>query len=174
MNLQSLHEPACYGSVGSSRGRLLEWLRAHIRRLGRGEDGSIVIETALGFMITMTMVLVIIECCMMVYTYSVLEDAVREGVRFASIHGIDSSSCSGPSSGCADSTGANVVSDVTVYAGKFVGNLAGMGVTVTYPDGKSTPTSRVSVQIVYTYQPLFRFPGASHVLQVSSQGRIVY
>ena len=174
MNEKSLQGSASDGSVGLPSGRLLDRLRTYLLRLGRGEYGSIVIETAIGFMITMTMVLGIIECCMMAYTYSVLEDAVREGVRFAAIHGTDSSSCSGPSSGCADSTGTNVVSDVTSYAGKFVGNLVGMGVTVTYPDGTSTPTSRVSVQIVYTYQSLFHFPGASHILQVSSQGRIVY
>ncbi len=138
------------------------------------ERGSIVIETALGFMITMTMVLGIIECCMQAYTYGVLEDATREGVRYASIHGTDSSTCSGPSSGCADSTAANVVTDVKNYAANFAGNLSAMTVTVTYPDASSSAGSRVQVEITYTYAPIFHTPGTSHGLQVSSQGRIMY
>ena len=140
----------------------------------RDDSGSIVIETALGFMMTMTVVLCILECCMMAYTYAGLEDAAREGVRYASIHGTDSASCSGPSSGCADSTAANIVSEVTAYANGFVGNLGSMVVTVSYPDGESTAASRVQVAIAYTYHPLFYFPGANQMLQVISQGRIVY
>ncbi len=140
----------------------------------RGDGGSILIETALGFMLIITMVLGIIECCMMAYTLSILEDAAREGVRYASVHGTDSTSCSGPDVGCADSTYANVVSDVTSYASAFSGILSGMSVTVTYPDGTSTATSRVLVAITYTYQPHFLFPGPSHVMTVSSEGRIVY
>ena len=132
------------------------------------------IETVLGFMVTMTMVLGIIECCMMAYTYAALEDAAREGVRYAAIHGTDSTNCSGPSSGCGDSAGANVVSDVTAYASQLAGNLGGMSVVVTYPDGVSTATSRVQVAITYTYQSLFNYPSGSHLLQVSSQGRIIY
>ncbi len=147
---------------------------AHLRMAWQREDGSILIETALTFTMMITMVLVIVECSMMVYTYSVIEEAAREGVRYASIHGADSASCSGPSTGCGDSSGTNVVTAVTNYAGTYSGKLAGMNVTVTWPDGASTATSRVQVAIRYTYQPMFHFPGASPVLQVSSQGRIMY
>ena len=139
----------------------------------RDDCGSIMIETTLGFMIMMTMVLGIIECSMMAYTYSVMEEAAREGVRYATVHGINSASCDGPSSGC-DATAANVISDVTTYAGTFTGGLSGMTVTVTYPDGASTPTSRVKVALSCTYAPVFHFPGASHLLQVSATGRILY
>ncbi len=152
--------------VRHSRWRLVDGMR--------GTSGAVAVETALGFMLIMAMVLGIIECCMMAYTYAVLEDAAREGVRYASIHGTDSSSCSGPSTGCADSSAANVVSDVTSYAANYVGNLTGISVTVNYPDGASTATSRVQVAIVYTYQPLFNYPGMSHVLSVSSEGRIMF
>lgn len=157
--------------------RLSKPSRARCRLRSRDfakEDGSIMIETALGFMIMFLMVLGIIECCMMGYTYAVLEDAAREGVRYASLHGVDSANCSGPSSGCADATGAHVADDVKNYAGGFAGNLTGMAVTVTYPDASSAANSRVLVAIVYTYQPIFHSPGASQVLRVSSQGRILY
>jgi len=139
-----------------------------------GDDcGSIMIETTLGFMIMMTMVLGIVECSMMAYTYSVMEEAAREGVRYATVHGINSASCNGPSSGC-DSTAANVISDVRAYAGTFTGGLNSMTVTVTYPDGNSKATSRVKVALSCTYAPVFHFPGSAHLLQVSATGRILY
>ena len=139
----------------------------------RDERGSIMIETTLGFMVMMSMVLGIMECSMMAYTFSVMEDSAREGVRYATVHGIDSSSCAGPSSGC-DAAAANVVSDVKTYAKTFTGGLNTMTVTVTYPDGASTATSRVKVALSCTYQPVFHFPGSAHLLQVSSEGRILY
>ena len=111
---------------------------------------------------------------MMGYSYSVLEDAAREGVRYAIIHGTDSASCSGPSTGCGDSTGANVVSDVKVYADVFTKADPNLNVTVSYPDGTSTPESRVQVTVTETYQPVFHLPLSSPTMSVSSEGRILY
>ncbi|MEO8735861.1 MAG: TadE/TadG family type IV pilus assembly protein, partial [Edaphobacter sp.] len=114
------------------------------------------LETALCVMLIMTLVLGIIECSVMMYTYSVLGDAARHGVRYAIIHGASSSNCSGPSTGCADSSATNVVNDVTTYANIFANNISGMTVQVTYPDvGGSTSPSRVTVAITYTYQSMF-------------------
>lgn len=144
---------------------LLGWMK--------DESGAIMIETVLCFMVMITMVLGIIECSIMAYTYSVMEDAAREGVRYATVHGINSPSCNGPSSGC-DATAANVVSDVRAYAGAFTGSLAGMNVAVNYLDGASTATSRVRVTVSGTYQPVFHFPETARVFSVSSEGRILY
>jgi Flp pilus assembly protein TadG len=137
------------------------------------EQGSVAIETSISFMVLILFLFGIIECCMMGYTYASLEDAAREGVRYAIVHGTDSPSCSGPSTGC-DATAANVKSDVTNYAKNFVGNLTTMVVTVSYPDGTSTAMSRVQVSVTQTYQPIFKVPGTSHVVTVHSAGRILY
>jgi Flp pilus assembly protein TadG len=137
------------------------------------EEGSVAIETSISFMVMIIFLFGIMECCMMGYTYAAMEDAAREGVRYAIVHGVDSPSCSGPSTGC-DATAANVKTDVTNYAKNFVGNLATMVVTVSYPDGTSTAMSRVQVSISQTYQPVFHFPGTSHAMTVSSAGRILY
>ena len=143
--------------------------------LPQEEHGAVIIETALGFMLIMTCVLGIIECCMMVYTYSVCADAARHGARYASLHGIDSTTCSGPGVGCGDPTAANVVSDVNTYASAYSAPAASMTVTVSYPDaGGNTPPSRVIVTIAYIYRPLFNVPGTPTNFQVSSQGRILY
>lgn len=138
------------------------------------EQGSTLIETALSYMLMMSFLLGIIECCMMVYTYSVYSDAARQAVRYATFHGVDSSSCSGPSTGCGDPSGTNVVNYATSYAQPFRAFITGMTVLVAYPDGSSATPSRVSVTIQYNYKPLFNLPGTSHVFQVSSQGRILY
>jgi Flp pilus assembly protein TadG len=138
------------------------------------EQGSVMVETALSFFLIITCVLGIIECCLMVYTYAVYADAARHGVRYATFHGTDSTSCSGPSAGC-DSTAASVVSDVTTYASGYAAPASGLTVTVTYPDaGGSKASSRVIVNVAYSYHPLFNFPGTPTNFQVKSQGRIVY
>lgn len=151
---------------------------SQFRKPARGfcsESGSVTIETALSFMLVMTMVLGIIELCIMAYTYSVLADAARHGVRYATIHGASSSNCSGPSIGCKDSSAANVVNDVTIYANNFSRNISGMTVQVIYPDaGGSTTPSRVTVSITYTYQSMFHVLGSGPAFHVSSQGRILY
>ena len=147
---------------------------SRLATLRHDQSGSVIIESVLSFMVTMLMVLGIIECCVMAYTFGVIEEAAREGVRYASMHGTDSSTCSGPSTGCADSSATNVSSDVTTYAKSFISSTSSMKVTVTYPDGTSTANSRVKVAVQYSYQPLFHTPLAKQVLAVSSQGRIVY
>ena len=148
--------------------------REHVSCLAMQDAGSILIETALGFMIMMTMVLGIMELCVMAYTYAAVEDATRAGVRYACLHGTDSTSCSGPSSGCADSTGANVTAYVKSYASSFFASSGSLNVTVSYPDSASTPNSRVQVVAALAYVPLFHVPIGAQRLQVSSEGRIVY
>ena len=148
---------------------------AWVRLRSPGESGQAAIETALAYMMMMTCVLGLIEFCMMTYTYAVYADAARHGVRYATIHGSNSSTCSGPSTGCSDPTAANVVTQVTNYAKVYTAPISGTTVNVSYPDsGGCTPPSRVIVSITYTYAPLFHYPGATHVFNVSSQGRILY
>jgi Flp pilus assembly protein TadG len=146
-----------------------------IRRLRQDESGAVAIETAASFVLLITLVLGIIEFSMMTYTYGVMAEAARHGVRYASIHGVDSSTCSGPSTGCSDPTAANVVNDVNTFASQFLNTMSSAVVRVTYPDaGGSAVASRVTVAITYTYQPLFRFPGLQQTFQLSAQGRILY
>jgi hypothetical protein len=61
------------------------------------DEGSMLIEFSLSIWTLFLVTFLIFEFCMAVYTYSVLGNAAREGVRYAIVHGTDSSSCSGPS-----------------------------------------------------------------------------
>jgi Flp pilus assembly protein TadG len=147
--------------------------RLGIRRL-RSEKGSLVVETALSLLVVIPMVFWLFEMCMLTYTYSVLGDAARLGVRYAIVHGTDSGNCSGPSGGCADTAGANVKSVVTTAAASSFHDLSKMTVQVSYPDLASNPPSRVNVTINYTYVPYIKLPGIVNSVQLSAQGRIIY
>lgn len=152
--------------------RLLQFVNA-CRRWRRDQQGSSTVETALGTVVMITMVTGVMEFCMMAYTYGVYADATRQGVRYAAEHGSDSSSCSGPSTGCADTGGANVVSVVTTYAGNYVTAATSVNVNVSYPDKASTPTSRVTVTTTFTYKPLL-VQALTPSFTVTSAGRILF
>jgi Flp pilus assembly protein TadG len=144
-------------------------------RLTVEESGSALLEFSLSVWMLLLMAFLIFEFCMMTYTYSVLGDAAREGVRYAIVHGTDNSSCSGPSTGCGDTGGSNVTAVVNSYAAVSFHNTSSMTVTPSWPDGVSTPASRVVVTITYPYIPylslgIFSAP----TMTIIAEGRIVY
>jgi hypothetical protein len=141
----------------------------------REEQGSILLEFSLSIWTLFLVTFLIFEFCMTVYTYSVLGNAAREGVRYAIVHGSDSSVCSGPGPGCSDSSGSNVTNVVTGYAVLSFHDLSGMTVTPSWPDGASTPSSRVLVTISYPYVSYLTVPGFSPpAMHVTAEGRIVF
>ena len=150
--------------------------RANLRRLAPpAETGSMLIEFSLSIWTVFLVTFLIFEFCMSIYTYSVLSNAAREGIRYAIVHGTDSSSCSGPSSGCGDTTGSNVTALVNSYANVSFHDLSAMTVTPSWPDGTSTPNSRVLVTISYSYIPYLVLPGfTAPQMRVTAEGRIVY
>jgi len=148
--------------------------RRLLRSLLHRTHGSATLETALALIVGIPFCLYAFETCMMTYTEGVLADATRMSVRYAIVHGTDSSNCSGPSKGCADSTGANVQDIVTDDAAVSLHNMSGLVVSVSYPDGTSTPGSHVLVQSSYPYVPYFALPGMTQTLQAESEGVIVY
>jgi Flp pilus assembly protein TadG len=153
-------------------------LRCRPRRAGEfaaGEQGSMLIEFSISIWILLLVALLIFEFCMTLYTYSVLGNAAREGIRYAIVHGTDSSSCSGPSTGCTDSNGSNVSAVVNGYASISFHDISGITVTPSWPDATSTPSSRVLITISYPYVPYMTLPGFnSPQMQVTAEGRIVY
>ncbi len=129
-------------------------------------------------MSVLTLILVVMavfEFCMVIYTYDTLGDAARQGVRYAVVHGTDNATCSGPSSGCGDSGGNNVISVVTNAASASFHNISVITVTPSWPDGTSTPGSRVKVKITYNYIPYIALPGGiAPQMKLSAEGRIVF
>lgn len=138
------------------------------------ESGSALVETSLAVLLSFPLILVVFETCAFCYTQALIGDAARAGVRYAIVHGTDSSSCSGPSTGCSDLTGANIVSMVHTYAGSLMSRLSTAIVNPSWPDGSSAPPSRVLVTISYTYSPIFANVGGPITMTASAEGRIVY
>jgi Flp pilus assembly protein TadG len=137
------------------------------------------VETAVSLILAFSLAFLLFEASMLAYTYSVMNNAAREGVRYAIAHGSDSSSCSGP--GCVDAAGDNVIAVVRSYAATSFHDISGMTVTVGYTDPPtspphllaSAPLSLVTVTVNYTFIPYFKFPAMS-TLHLTSQGRILY
>lgn len=137
------------------------------------ECGSILLEFSLSIWTLFLVTFLIFEFCLSVYTYSVLANAAREGVRYAIVHGSDSASGSGP--GCGDASGGNVRAVVQGYATLSFHDISGMRVTPSWPDGSAAPPSRVLVTISYPYVAYLVLPGFTPpLMQVTAEGRIVF
>ena len=140
------------------------------------QAGQAAVEFAFVIVFLIVFLLSFIEIAALVYTYSVLADSAKEGVRYGVVHGTLSTTCNGP--GIAgvpcDGGAAGVRAAVTNYARGSLNNTAGMTVTPTYPDGISTPSSRVRVVVSYNYQPLFGLGWPTVTVNAASEGRIAF
>lgn len=133
------------------------------------------VETALAMIAAFTVAFMLFEAAMLIYSYSVINIAAREGVRYAVVHGSDNTNCSGPSTGCGDAAAANVVAVVQKYAALTFHDTSAMKITVNYPDAtQSDPLSLVTVTVVYTYVPYVSLVSMAGSLTATSQGRIVF
>ncbi len=145
----------------------------------RKETGQGIVEFALTIVFVMLLILGVIELIVMVYTYNVLADAAKEGVRYAIVHGtgIGATNCSGPGGSgvsCADSGAANVKAVVNKYAAYSFHNSAAMTVTPTYPDSSSVAPNRVRVTVTYVYQPIFGLGWPTVTVNAAAEGRIAF
>lgn len=145
----------------------------------RGVKGQAQVEFALTVVFVMILIIASLEMIVLIYTYSVLADAAKEGVRYAIVHGtgVGASTCSGPGGSgvsCADSSAANVTAAVTKYTSLSFHNSAAMTVTPTYPDGSSVAPNRIRVTVAYPYQPIFGLGWPTVTVNAAAEGRIVF
>jgi Flp pilus assembly protein TadG len=149
------------------------------RMNNRKEKGQSTVEFALSVVFVMLLVVGSVELVVMVYTYSVLADAAKEGVRYAIVHGtgVGTSNCSGPGGGgvtCGDSSANNVKTAVTNYTALSFHDSSAMTVTPTYPDTSSAAPNRVRVTVTYIYQPVFGLGWPTVTVYAAAEGRIVF
>jgi hypothetical protein len=151
-----------------------------MRRMNnRKEKGQAAVEFALTIVFVMLLICAVIELTVMIYTYSVLADAAKEGVRYAIVHGtgVGLSNCSGPGTGgvaCTDSGAANVTAAVNTYTAFSFHDNTAMTVTPTYPDASSVAPNRVRVTVAYVYQPIFGLGWPTMTVYAAAEGRIVF
>jgi Flp pilus assembly protein TadG len=149
------------------------------RMNNRKDTGQATIEFALTAVFVMVVLFGAIEMILLIYTYTVLADAAKEGVRYAVVHGtgVGASNCSGPGGGgvtCSDSTATNVTTTVSNYTKLSFHDSTAMTVTPTYPDSSSVAPNRVRVTVTYVYQPFLRLSWNTMTVYAAAEGRIVF
>jgi Flp pilus assembly protein TadG len=146
-------------------------MKTLFRRNGKSQRGAAQIEFALCMLVTVFLIFWVFEMMMVVYTYAVLSDAAKEGVRYAIVHGNDVASPSGPGNV------GNVQTIVTGYAQYALHDISAMPApTVSYPDASpgNKAGERVQVSLTYTYVPYITLPFTAPSITTTAQGRIVY
>ena len=139
------------------------------------DDGQASVEMAVSLMIVTLLVFWLFEVCMFMYTCGVLNNAAVEGVRYAIMHGTDSTICSGPDAGCTDQapyTRVQAIVKSTASASRH--DLTAMTVTVSYDNGTAAVGNPVEVKVLYTYVPYIQLPGLRGKVSFSSRGQIIY
>jgi Flp pilus assembly protein TadG len=153
-----------------------------LQTVRRRQGGQAIVEFALTLTLLMLLMFAILELSIFIYTYSVLANAAKEGVRYAIVHGVNSGSASGPSSSAASSPPCtasssnvtNVVNQTKSFAGFSMLSTTNVNVFVCYLDGNNKLNSLVEVSVNYPYRPLFGFNWPSVTLYANSAGRIVF
>src|SRR6266851_3595414 len=155
---------------------------------GHPARGQASVEFALVVVLLMVMVLSMLELILLMHTYNVLADSAKEGVRYAEVHGTGNSKASGPTCPCADIDGpaappgtvpgyGSGYGVVKTYAQYSMHNIAGMTVTVTYPDTANPPANiapnRVQVVVAYPFSPLFGLGWPTVTVNAAAEGRIM-
>ena len=143
-------------------------MRHRVGTYRRSERGATQVEFAVSILVTVMLIFWVFEMISLVYTYSVLSDAAKEGVRYAIVHGSGVASPSGPGDSSA------VDSAVKDYAKLSLHDVSGITVSTTYPDGDNEAPHRVSVAVSYNYLPYINVPFASPTINTVAQGRITY
>ncbi len=139
------------------------------------QDGQATLEMLLSLMLVFSLVFWLFELCMFAYTCGVLNEAAQQGVRYAIVHGADSSVCSGPDTTCADRAPyTNVQAVVTTAASVSLHNLSAMTVNVNYANSTAAPGNPVVVTVRYIYVPYLNFPGLANALTFTAKGQIFY
>ena len=123
------------------------------------ESGSTAIEYSVAAACFLALILGTLEVCSATYSYTVLADAANEGVHYAMLNSTDE---------------AGTIDIVKSYAGATLHDTSDISVLVAYPDGNTTPPSRVSVSVSYQYVPyLSTIMSAPPTLHAFAEGRLV-
>ncbi len=125
--------------------------------------GQAAVELVLSLFFLVVLVLSVLEIVVLFYTYTIIADAAKEGVRYAIVHGSGNSSASGPAN-----DDAAVIAVVNNFA-----NYSGMTVHVNYLDSSNVAPSRVQVTVSYPYVPLFGLGWSLPTIHAAAQGRIM-
>jgi len=137
--------------------------------------GQAQVEFMLSLIPLLLVIFGIFEMSLFLYTYNVVADAAKEGVRYAIILGSDSSNSTTDTGGlCSSTTLATVAGRVCTYAKESFHDTTNMSVTISYPDTGNTPPNRVRVTVSYPYRPLLNLGWPSVTINAAAEGRVMF
>lgn len=150
-----------------------------LRKLNKNKErGATMIEFVLSFAMVIFLVFWMFEMIMVLYTYSTLTDAAKEGVRYAIVHGSNN-----------PVNVSDVQARVTTFTNMSLHDTTAMTVNVAYYKDDGTqytgagggplsstsaidPPARVSVTVSYPFVPYINLPWAMPTIYATAQGRI--
>jgi Flp pilus assembly protein TadG len=147
---------------------LLAWWRRNRRRL-REEDGGSLTEFALSISTALTLVFVLIQLCLALYSYGMISETAREATRWAIVRG--STCVTGAGASCTTS-----ISAIKTYAqGLGFPNLGSgtLSATPTFPQSCETPDT-CTVKVVVTYTVPINLPFVPHNAVIMQSTSIMY
>src|SRR6185437_17047030 len=109
-----------------------------LRTVGR-QDGASLLEFSMVAFLFVIVLLAVAELGRMVLVYTALNDAARAGVRYAIVHGSDSSAAVAACSPCTD----GLATTVQNFASTGVVHGSNVTTVLTLPDSATKPGSRV-------------------------------
>jgi Flp pilus assembly protein TadG len=132
-------------------------MRNRIKGRWKLEEGSTLVEFALVAFSFIMLLMGVVEMGRMLLVYTSIANAARAGTRYAIVHGGERTGTgidgpSGPSCPC-----TQVEKVVTSFASAGLVTTSNMTITVEYPDGTNTAGSRVTVKVLYPFDPLIGY-----------------
>jgi Flp pilus assembly protein TadG len=134
--------------------------------------GATLVEFSLVAFLLCLLLFACIEFDRMALVYVGVANSARTGARYAIVHGY-SRTGSGPDGPSGPANTAQVLTVVRNFAGAAILNVSTLNIAVNYPDGSNTPGSRVSVTVVYPYDPFTVLPLRVNI-RSSSTGIIAF
>ena len=123
-------------------------------RSRRHSRGSALVATALTMPFLAAFVFGVLQMSFTFYIYGALNNAAREGARYASVHPTDVS-------GIQDAVKTRTV----------IGDQTNLNISVTYPDGTTSADSRITVSLSYPV-PIFAQAWPTLTLSTASTMRV--
>lgn len=153
------------------------------KSLKTSERGTSMVEFVMTLLIITFVLFLLVEFSLWVYAYNVMADAAKAGVRYAIVHGANSTTPSGPicTSNCTMDVSCttsspnvgNVQNEVKKWAKFSVYSTSSINVTVCYLDGTNTAPGRVQVKVSNPTTAFFSRLWSSAAITATAQGRIV-
>jgi Flp pilus assembly protein TadG len=115
------------------------------QRSARGEEGSVIMETAMSSIILLTFMFGVIETGFALYSYHFISEAAREGTRYAIVRGSSAGTltCSAPGPPTCIAQSADIQTYVKGlgFPGINPGNMTVAPAWSAYPSGQSCPAT---------------------------------